>query len=298
MKYKHNPFHLILFFIGAVLFVVGFVGMINWSLSAPPAGYGGYEEQPTEAILPMIIGAYIEIPTFILILVHFKKHKRAINKMRQEEIEKRAKSEEENRKREFDRRYFNDESVKATLADYEAWKKEMEDQGVDLAKMIHAPRVYNDTKFTEPNALTRVGSKIIIMYRGDCLTNMISVLNRGASIINSQQKTKEYFCKKMYRETKVLSIDDVVYWHLTGEIEEKRSYSGGASTVGLAVTEAVWGTAAAVNKAMVANANQRSYTVDKRYIEILFNFETGAEPFETQLKEVDKVKMMLPEKMR
>ena len=277
MKYKCKPFHIVLLIFGALGIFVDFMAAIGI----------------------LIIAA-------ILIIVDSRKQKKKYYAMLEEQKrrEEEAKRMEEQR-REYERRHFNEDAMKSKIEDFKSWCNELAAEGVDIQCLVD-PRAEWICEPRTPRMFTRTGNKIVIglgydhFSTGSILQDLNNIAKGKWSIKNVAAVTQEYFVSRTYRKIQVVDINDILYWHVAGEIEEKTVATGvGPSAVGLAVTEAVWGTAAAVNKAIQGNAqNSRTITTDNRYIEILFTYESGMQPFTVEYKDEIKIKRMLPEKMK
>lgn len=91
----------------------------------------------------------------------------------------------------------------------------------------------------------------------------------------------------------VLPLDALLYYEITEKPDPLYSRPPQQqSMLGTALTEAVWGTAAATNRAMQANAPVKTV----REATLYFSYECGAEPLRINEKDVDKLKRMFPEK--
>lgn len=91
----------------------------------------------------------------------------------------------------------------------------------------------------------------------------------------------------------VLPLDALLYYEITEKPDPLYSRPPQQqSMLGTAFTEAVWGTAAATNRAMQANAPVKTV----REAILYFSYECGAEPLRVNEKDVDKLKRMFPEK--
>ncbi|MBQ2794348.1 MAG: hypothetical protein IJF05_06605 [Clostridia bacterium] len=304
MEYKSKPIHIFFVILGIVVFIIGLIILSVEADPSEPTNSGG-------SVAPAFVvgGVWVEIITVVFIVNDSRKHKKKQVEAQREKENRQAQLVREQREREYKEKYVNSEKDNNIFGDFNAWKTELFEKGIDYNKMLKSPwvehlfadynREYpNSCAFKELYTITRVGSFIVLIYNSHILLELNRLVIGEYSFNEEFTQIKDYLDNKDYRKTEILNIDDMLYWHITGDVETKEVRSGlGPSRVGLAVTEAVWGSGAAVSKAISAN-NTKTVTVDKRYIEALFSYEAGVAPFHTFRKNEAQMKMLFPEKMK
>ena len=93
----------------------------------------------------------------------------------------------------------------------------------------------------------------------------------------------------------VLPLDELLYYEITEKPDPRYSRPPQQQgMLGTAITEAVWGTAAATNRALQANAPVKTI----REATLYFSYESGVEPLRVDEKDIALLRRMFPEKKK
>ncbi|MDE6302415.1 MAG: hypothetical protein K2M36_02375 [Clostridia bacterium] len=156
-------------------------------------------------------------------------------------------------------------------------------------------RIYNEIAKLGTNSSYRMLEYMKAPYK-EYLNNSISARNDIQMYYNIGRSGDKVAIWNNDYVGQIISIDDVLYFQI---FEETRpgAYTQTPSKLGMAVTEAMWGTAAAVSSAMQKAAQNAPNTT--KYAKIFFKFETKIQPLRVDSDySINRVQAMFPEKQK